>query len=403
MRETEGKQMRVSLFLYACVCVLADSQELPSWAKCVSALTSTGEHLPHMDCIDRTCTYPQLLVATEAEAHCGGSAWENASDTAGARVLPMLTHEFANTVFERKWILFVGDSTVRMLFDYSVGFVSGSWAKFWPQCGPNNTMTQHPTGSGKACGKDRDEYPEFDHNGPDSHAHNCKKIDGDCVFEAWLSQGVRMTMVWLDHASAPNGLRNLERVLGEQTIGRPAAVLVGNGAWELFKFPQANATGLSTGTFGKHQLDLLDTLDQLLEDNGQKAGYPVQRNSMQVHMALRESWSKVMEENAPMKVWLGLQACGEGPHYHGPDLDWYLAEGTALRTRPGWAYFDRHQYMEGASTKGVAAWKARPLAHMQHRSCPESHFHVFADLLQTQLAIITRALAARDAERGPSV
>ena len=64
--------MRVSLFLYACVCVLADSQELPSWAKCVSALTSTGEHLPHMDCIDRTCTYPQLLVATEAEAHCGG-------------------------------------------------------------------------------------------------------------------------------------------------------------------------------------------------------------------------------------------------------------------------------------------------------------------------------------------
>lgn len=99
-----------------------------------------------------------------------------------------------------KWIVMVGDSSIRMLHDYLVGRWFGNYTH-WPQ-----GMTNH---------------------GPREHARSCRQFVEDCHYDVFY-QGARVTFVWLSlHISQ----KELKEIM-DRTIGTPDMVIAQHGYWE---------------------------------------------------------------------------------------------------------------------------------------------------------------------------
>ena len=112
-----------------------------------------------------------------------------------------------------KWVLLVGDSSLRMLFHYIIGIIGLQWTH-WPT--------------------------SYNHHGPTTRRPNsCLGTPSwssrySCLEDVSL-RGVRITYAFVDYGH--EGQLQTIDLLANQSVGAPDAVLLGFGAWNIIFTP----------------------------------------------------------------------------------------------------------------------------------------------------------------------
>lgn len=130
-----------------------------------------------------------------------------------------------------KWLVFVGDSSMRILFHLLLGVLSLRWER-WPAA---LAASGHGPDPASTC--------------LDRH----DSASGPCLEDAY-HKGVRLTAVWSDYGDEPAQLASL-RALANQTLGAPDMLVLGVGAWWAWHRPsEVRQYGVALG----RQLDEVD-------------------------------------------------------------------------------------------------------------------------------------------------
>lgn len=120
---------------------------------------------------------------------------------------PALDNDRLRRRTQGRWILLIGDSTIRMPYDYLAGRLSNEWGREWPRGIGNH-------------GPQRDN----DHTWKNGA---CAGEFSGCVYDSWVA-GTRLTFVW-EPGGASNGTLDAVSALVKGTVGGPDAVLVSLG------------------------------------------------------------------------------------------------------------------------------------------------------------------------------
>lgn len=136
---------------------------------------------------------------------------------------------------EKKWVVFTGDSSVRMLFDYFLGRLVGNWTS-WPLEKYNNNGLPH---SIMLLGKETRTY-EFWH------------------------QGLRLTFIWTSVNVTMDTFDRFDEIK-RRTVGSPDIIFAQHGYWDPpINEPDENVT-LTTKPFIKYLDEWVD-FQELHED-----------------------------------------------------------------------------------------------------------------------------------------
>jgi hypothetical protein len=185
-----------------------------------------------------------------------------------------------------KWILMVGDSSIRMLHDYLVGRWFGNYTH-WPA----RTVTNH---------------------GPKQHSRLCRQQMEDCHYDVFY-QGARVTFVWLNLLVSQKELKYIM----ERTIGTPDMVIAQHGYWEI--------------------------------SGPQKSKDACRRNAEQVVTTITE-WTKIKEMNGiyphaydhdSKKVWFSSYDKNFFANHDNLTDDGRIYDGTKKAEELGWDILDR--------------------------------------------------------------
>lgn len=194
------------------------------------------------------------------------------------------TAEDIEDVLSGKWILLIGDSSTRMLYDYFIGRWLGNYTH-WP-----SKMT---------------------HRGPESHSMPCQGY-GTCHYDVFI-KGARVTFVWLSQ----NMTTELDTIL-QQTVGVPDMVVGQHGYWEQF-MPTAE-------TAREHSEEIVRRVTDSIAYRELKSEYPS---------------AYAIRSNKPYKMWMTsfdpnfLGKFGQG----GADGSFF--DGSRLAGTLGWDILDR--------------------------------------------------------------
>ena len=159
-----------------------------------------------------TCT--RRFPSRSARWNCSSASYQDLAAVGGPiRVTPRLGEHVAHALHDR-WLLLVGDSSVRMLFELLVGVVALNWKK-WPAHLDNHGMMDSRvlTPSKFLC------------KTPIRHGN------WSCLRDMYVN-GTRITYLWLDTAEDDQwrALDALER----SSLAAPSAILASFGAWDTF-------------------------------------------------------------------------------------------------------------------------------------------------------------------------
>ena len=127
-----------------------------------------------------------------------------------------MSQQHLGSLLKHKWLLFVGDSALRMMFHLVLGALTLGWIQ-WP-LDPNVTFSARLEPENASC---LQTYSWLTAN--ESHA--------GCLEDVFVRQwGCRLTMTWVDFNDDPAWLDPLRSLL-QQSVGLPDAVVVAIGAW----------------------------------------------------------------------------------------------------------------------------------------------------------------------------
>ena len=258
---------------------------------------ATKHRMPAAATRPRSVSSPSdALASTDASRRSSFYAYDIPSESLP---MPSLDLDATRACLRRKWIVLVGESFARMLFDYAEGVLSGAWtARAWPA-----TLSNH---------------------GP-AHPAPCRGKDDRACWYDFRLDGARVTFFWQPLASwsddaAHNGSL-FERTLGARTVGAPDAIVVCNGAWEV----GYNVPGESNA-FGPTQRALLAAVDRVVAGAGDATR--------------RAEWPAAFARaRPPLKVWLQMATCSDKAALRAPMAAFIHAADAELRARPGWALF----------------------------------------------------------------
>uniref|UniRef100_A0A7S4B228 Uncharacterized protein n=1 Tax=Chrysotila carterae TaxID=13221 RepID=A0A7S4B228_CHRCT len=139
--------------------------------------------------------------------------------------LALLNSTTTKKLMQSKWLLFVGDSSLRMAYHLLISSLTLGWTA-WPR-----GLPPKGPGSEQSC---LNTYNAF------SRAHDKLLMQG-CMADTPLpALNARVTMVWVDLGDDPAALTPL-RALLNSTQSRPHAVVLGMGAWHAMWKPQSDA------------------------------------------------------------------------------------------------------------------------------------------------------------------
>ena len=142
-----------------------------------------------------------------------------------------------------KWLLLLGDSTMRMVYHLLLGHLLLGWER-WP------TQLSHGHGP---------DY-EQDHDAPSSSSSSCldAHIAGAaCIEDAPLLElGTRLTMLWTEYGDDDTQLAPL-RHLANATLGQPDIVVLGIGGWWAWNRPKESTQFVHTLTRATTLVDVL--------------------------------------------------------------------------------------------------------------------------------------------------
>ena len=120
------------------------------------------------------------------------------------------------SLLRHRWLLFVGDSTLRMMFHLILGVLNFGWTQ-WP-VNPNVSFGARLEPENASC---LQTYSWLTDN--ESHT--------GCLEDVFVRQyGFRLTMTWVDYHDDSAWLDPLRHLL-QQSVGSPDAIVVGIGAW----------------------------------------------------------------------------------------------------------------------------------------------------------------------------
>mmetsp|Transcript_49464 Transcript_49464/g.129054 ORF Transcript_49464/g.129054 Transcript_49464/m.129054 type:complete len:282 (+) Transcript_49464:104-949(+) len=207
-----------------------------------------------------------------------------------------IQHAVAN-----KWLVFVGDSTIRMLFHLLLGIVMFSWPE-WPM--------------------------GLSYHGPKwMNAQGCipfgnRSESNKCLNDVYF-KGMRFTLVWSDYG-AREQLQPLITLARATAISSPSAIIVGIGAWHVaFR-------SLETEEFELHLMKMLHDLSGAFTD---AHGAPEIQQPKSRHLVL--GLNSCVRFERPKQA--AMQILTEEGHSQ-------AAIGTLLHevaARKGWLFFDR--------------------------------------------------------------
>jgi len=199
-------------------------------------------------------------------------------------------HRFTNsdlqTALRGKWILVIGDSSLRMLWDYLAARLTDQWGREWPST--------------------------FNNHGP-PRGRMCQTNDTGCTYDAWIS-GVRLTFVWQTTASY-KALATVGEILGRST-GGPDVVFLDNGPWE-------NVHGI----WNQEHTNYFNALDMLFCPHNQT--WP--------------PWTSL----PPLKVFFGIVVCTGLPDQVIRQENWDNAWKSHINFTD-WVFFERDAFDKAA-------------------------------------------------------
>jgi len=177
-----------------------------SVGNCVPLLTSQGGWVKSED---KTLTL-KWKVPESALKECGLSS---------QYLVPLQSSpEDIKSKIEKKWVVFTGDSSTRMLFDYFLGRLVGNWTS-WPS-------------------------DKYNNHGP---PHSIKA--GDCTrsYEFW-HQGFRLTFIWTNVNVTMDTFDRFDEIK-RRTVGSPDIIFAQHGYWDKLKPGEKGNVTLTTGPF----------------------------------------------------------------------------------------------------------------------------------------------------------
>mmetsp|Transcript_27416 Transcript_27416/g.33910 ORF Transcript_27416/g.33910 Transcript_27416/m.33910 type:complete len:401 (+) Transcript_27416:234-1436(+) len=200
-----------------------------------------------------------------------------------------------------KWLLMIGDSSIRMLHDYLIGRWLGNYTH-WPAHLTNHGSSEHT-------------YLCF--HGPEG---------GTCHYDVF-HRGVRVTFVWLDiHMN--DGLQNIL----SRTVGLPDIVVGQHGYWEMFNLNQMKESANSTTNT---QEDIQSSLENA-------ASIPKQITEvLENHQEMGKEYQHAYNDTpTTYKLWMSYY---NENYMKSVNLNHTLANFDAHRTAKelGWDSFDR--------------------------------------------------------------
>ena len=206
-------------------------------------------------------------------------------------------------VLRGRWVVLVGDSSVRMLYHMLVGIVAGGWTR-WPIGGSarlDESSCLYTVGPGAAGGD-------------------------PCVEDSWV-RGFRATCVWSDFGDVAS-LASLAS-LSNATVGVPDLVLVGVGAW--WAWHRAHERDAYSETV--HQLlRRLDTMFVRRHAAALLSGATGARNDA----------AQQMPPPAPLKVFASTTSCArDGDSAAFAVYKFNSLARDAVHAIKGWVYLNR--------------------------------------------------------------
>ena len=243
----------------------------------------------------------QLQVERSFPSHsgrwdCTGTKQWHAS-IHDANISGVLNRSALDVALRGRWIVLMGDSSIRMLFHFLVGVLSLGWTS-WPA----ELSHGHPPGwpAEVSC--------------LDNH-------DNSCVQEAFL-QGTRLTCAWYDYNDDRKPPARLQ-ALADDSLTTPDVVIASIGAWHVMH--RRN----STDEYDEAVWSLLTQIDRML--------FP-RRNGTSFK-------SRLSGRGVAHKIFAATTSCARAwPKPDGPTHTVHRLNRIAFRrvmSAQGWSWFDR--------------------------------------------------------------
>ena len=191
---------------------------------------------------------------------------------------------------QNKWLLMIGDSSVRMLHDYLVGRWLGGYTH-WPSQLTNHGPPEHTV----PC---RDPH--------DKMRKGIPYAPPECTYDVFWG-GARVTFLWLGLDLSPEALPKLLH----STVGSPDLVVAQHGYWE-------QSSGRDPSIMA------------------QKA--PQTITAMLDHLEMESLYTHAYTKSPQKRVWMSLFDSVYGPHdgsNEANDLGWEIFDRTKLTTFDG--------------------------------------------------------------------
>jgi len=180
---------------------------------------------------------------------------------------------------QNKWLLMIGDSSVRMLHDYLVGRWLGGYTH-WPS--------------------------QLDNHGPPEHTVKCQAASPECTYDVFWA-GARITFSWFGLDLSPEVLPKLLH----STVGSPDLVVAQHGYWE-------ESSGRDPSIVA------------------QKA--PQSITAMLDHLEMESLYTQAYTQSPQKRVWMSLFHSVYGPYdgsTEAKDLGWEIFDRTKLTSFDG--------------------------------------------------------------------
>ena len=277
-----------------------------------------------------------LVWAVKNMSSCPKTAFQG-------QMLKRLSNRGVERVLTKKWIVLIGDSSLRMLADSLTGRLE-TWPEEWPRKW-NNHGPPHPT----PC------------------------IATPCWFDAFI-RGIRITFAWDQWLNTSETL-DWFTDLTNRTTGVPDVVLVDSGPWQIHKHVHWDALPVLS--------QFITKLDTIIKDAG---------------FSLKNEWPDPWRR-PPWKIWSTIPVCGDKavPPVPGSEYAKALAWNHRVRshfrtTFPDWAIFDRTKPTEFPAM--LPAVRHSGCARLYDTACHLGKFHPTGPLLTTLTDILPTALSA---------
>ena len=202
-----------------------------------------------------------------------------------AGAAPALDNGQLRVALRGRWVFMVGDSSLRMWYDYIVARLAGDWE-----------------------GREWDTH--WNNFGPTRDNARCQDQMIGCNYDAWVA-GVRVTFVWNTWASSRReAVAEVEKLV-DQSTGGPDVLLVDDGPWEKkMRF-----------VWGADQVAFLDDIERALAPR-------------------MNTWPR-WPSPPPLKLFCNMNCCDNLKQ--NPASDWLAASAhhVSQRAQNNWELFDR--------------------------------------------------------------